>query len=240
MIQKPPQLNTEQTLIPPAYETVLKSIKDGNLAMKPRWHFLLKASMLISAIFVMVFALLYVISFAVFTMKQTGAWYVVDFGTRGWYTFLSSIPWILGLCTIIFLITLEMLVRRYSFGYRMPLLISAIAIIFITITGGILVAQTQLHRSILKYAEQNRLPFANSFYRGFAPRPIKEAHIGTIIEINGKGFIVQSPWNDTFLVATTSGTRFPFGYAFKAGDSVVIFGMNASGTVHAMGMRKLE
>ena len=136
----------------PIHISVLKAIASGEVAMRPRWHFVLKTALVSTGGVIVLCAVLYLASFVIFVSRQTGGSFVPIFGSRGWYHFFISLPWVLILLSFIFVIILEILVRRYSFGYRQPLLFSVMGIVVIVVAGGGIVAQTSFHRGLFRYA----------------------------------------------------------------------------------------
>ncbi len=221
-------------------DNVLESIKTGRVTMRPRWHFVLRAAFaLVGAVFLSL-TLLYLASFIVFIVRDNGAWYVPAFGMRGLRIFLLSLPWLLILVALIFVGILEVLVRRYAFAYRRPLLYSAAGVVILVLAGGIAVARTPFHQGFMRRAENRHLPFAGGMYREFGMKKMDSIHKGSISEVNEKGFVVRGRVGDQFTVVFTPHTRLPYGYDFQMGDMVVIFGERVSTTVTAFGMRRIE
>ncbi|MBI2030350.1 hypothetical protein HYT05_01895, partial [Candidatus Kaiserbacteria bacterium] len=89
---------------------------------------------------------------------ESGAWFATSFGTRGWVTFVSSIPLSHVAFIVFFVVILESLVRRYSLVYRRPLAVSFVIIAAGIVSGGALVAQTPLHEQMASYARTHQLP----------------------------------------------------------------------------------
>lgn len=224
----------------PIREKVLEIIKNGKVTMKPKWHFIFRTSLAVIGGMIIILVLLYLISFVIFILHQTGVWFMPVFGSEGWHELFNSLPWILVILSITFIIVLEILVRHYSFGYGQPLFYSAIGIIAIVIAGGIIIACTPLHNRLFKYAEENKLPFAGGFYRGFGLQHLDNVQLGTIIEITSDGFIIWNRQNEKLNVVISRKTRFPLGMDFERGDAIVIFGKRDDHTVQATGIREVE
>ncbi len=146
---------------------MVAAIKSGQIKMRPRWHFAVRAALLASGIVLFSLALLYLASFIVFILHQTGLWRAPGFGLRGLRVFLFSLPWLLLAVALIFLVILEFLVRRYAFAYGRPLFYSVIAIVLLVLAGALAVAQTSFHRGLFRQAEENRLPWVGPLYRAY-------------------------------------------------------------------------
>lgn len=145
---------------------ILNTIEAGKVQMRPRWQFILRASLLLIGTILIVLSVVYLTSFIIFITKMTPG----PGPDRGVIMYLTSLPWLMILVAIIFVIILELLVRRYSFAYRKPLLYTIIGIAIFTLVTGFIVAETPLHRHLMDRAEENHLPFGNQLYRGFDPR----------------------------------------------------------------------
>jgi len=220
-------------------EKVLEIIKSGKIAMRPKWHFIFRAALFISGTAIVLLALLYLVSFIIFSLRQTGLWFIPVFGSRGWFEFFTSFPWLLIVFAVIFILLLETLVRRYSLAFRRPLIYSILGIILIVIIGGAIINQTPLHRNLLRYTEENRLPFAGGLYRTFGFQQSRNTVVGNIIEINKDGFIIQGRRNKNTSIVVNRQTRFPFGTDFAEGDTVVIFGKRNGDIIQAFGIEKI-
>src|SRR3989344_2081055 len=118
------------------HEAVLERIRGGEVTMRPRWHFMLKATLVVAGIALAGLTLLFVVSLAMFALRASGVWFMPAFGWHGFAVFLWSLPKLLILLAIVFIIILELLVRHYAFAYRRPLLISALMVIALALLGG--------------------------------------------------------------------------------------------------------
>lgn len=216
---------------------ILESIKSGSLKMKPKWQFILAGVLFIIGVVLLLSALLILTSFIFFSVNQSGIGFGPAFGPRGIMVFLKYLPWALIGLSLIFVVILEILVRRYSFGYRKPLLFSLIAIILIVIAGGIIAAP--LHKEPFKRAYENRLPFAGPIYRGFYPvkQNLRDINKGKIIEMFEDGFLIKNP-EEKLRVFLPEKTPLQF-KILKLGDNVIIFGKRDFNEIQAFGIKKI-
>jgi hypothetical protein len=220
-------------------DNILKSITDGRVTMRPKWHFVLRAILLISGIVLAVLALLYLISFIIFILHQTGSWFVPSFGLHGINEFLISFPWLIVLVAAIFLILLEILVRRYSFGYQKPLLYTTVGILILVTIGGFVVAATPLHRSLFDSARNEHLPFGGGFYKQFGTPHRDSVAIGSITQVSDTGYTIEDRRDMTFKIIISDGTNFPDGRDFQVGDSIAVFGDRTDNIIQAVGVKKV-
>lgn len=221
-------------------DQVLEAIENGRVKMRPKWHFILKSALLITGTIILVLTLLYLASFIIFVLRQTGILFVPIFGSGGWRVFFSSLPWFLLLLLLVFIVILEALIRRYSFAYRRPLVYSAAGIVLAIIIGGYAVAETSLHGRMFKNAEKGRLPIAGRLYRKYGLMRFQNIHLGTITETTDNGFVIQNRRGETLRVIITPETRFPLGTDFARNDTVVVLGKRNDGEIRAIGIRKVS
>jgi len=224
-------------------EDVMKAIRAGQVHMRPRWHFLLLSALSITGAFIVFLTLLYVTSLGLFFLRDSGAWYAPSFGVRGWFSLLHSLPWLLILFVAIFIVILELLVRRYTLVYKKPLVISVIAILAIVFLGGLAIAQTPFHRTLMLTARAGGLPLGLTQMYGHPLRmpPASDMYHGEIISLMPNGFLLSDEDNGTTTVLLTPDTRLPYGEDFTVGERVVVVGdAAATGTIRAFGVREID
>lgn len=232
-------------------ELVAAAAKSGKLKMRPKWHFVLRAVLWLAGTMVAALAVLYLLSLFFFVARETGIWVAPIFGWRGILIFLMSIPWVLVLSVLFFIVILEILVRHYSFAYRLPLLYSAIAILLVVVAGSVIVAGTPLH-GILSHcspempfrgddpAEMAGRPCGTGFYRDLGPRRFDNIHSGVIGEISETEFVIVNRQRENLRVIVTKKTRLPFGENFSAGDTVVVIGNRHGDQIEAFGVSRVK
>ncbi len=221
-------------------ENILQAIKEGQLKMRPRWHFVLQGILVAIGGFIVAAALLYLISFIIFMTQKTGVWFVPSFGLLGWYEFLYSLPWVLIVLIIAFILILELLVRRYSFAYRRPLLYSVLGLTVLVLCGGVVVSQTTLHQKLFHIAEKGHLPFAGPMYRDVGHRRLDKVHRGMVTLIMKDGFQMETERQEPYRVVIVPQTRLSRGARIERGDMVVVFGPSDHNTIIAIGIQELS
>ncbi len=223
----------------PIKERVLEAIKSGNTHMRPKWHFILYGALFVIGGIILLLVILYLASFIVFTVRHTGVVFAPRFGSRGLFVFLRSLPWLLILLSLFFIVILEVLVRRYSFAYRKPLLYSIFAIVLIVVVGG--VSAESLHRPIFRAAGEDRLPFGGRFYQHFGMPHFHDIHRGTVGKLTDNGFTLkEEEYEATSTVFINDRTRMPPGIDIKEGDTVVVFGDSDNGEIQSYGIQEIE
>lgn len=221
-------------------QKVMDAIASGRVVMRPRWQFVLSAVLAITGSAILLLALLFLASFILFTLRHTGLVFVPVFGSRGWYELLISLPWVLVLLLLFFIAVLEILVRRYSFAYRQPLLYSAFGIMLVALIGGVLIDRTPLHAGLFRYVEEGQIPLAERFYHRFESQRFQNVHLGTVLELTDDGFKIHDSLGDDLHIVVTPQTRLPLGFDFAEGDTVLVFGERDDDTVAALGVREIS
>lgn len=232
----------------------MTAVKNGQLKMKPKWHYFLKTSLWLIGLTTILLSALYLFSLFLFIAHRTGIWIVPVFGLRGMLIFLISLPWLLILAVLLFIVILEISVRHYSFAYRLPLLYSALGVLLIVVVGGAILAGTPLHDMLshcpppgaktvggLPGPEPNRrVPCGTGFYRDLGPKRFENIYKGVIEGFDSDNFTITDRHQDKLLIVVTKKTRLPFGQDFSVGDMVVVVGYRNGNQVDAFGISKTQ
>lgn len=221
-------------------ETLLAKIKEGQVVMRPRWHFVLKAILGFLGIVILAMAALYLISFILFALREAGLLFIPGFGFHGIGVFLFSLPWVLILVSAAFIFFLELLVKRYAFGYRKPLLYSVFGVLALVVCGSVLLFRFGFHEEVFKFAEGRGTPFIDPFYRGYALPRGEGVHRGSISGFTEKGLMLTTRRGEMLEVAIADETEFPYGLDLQIGDEIVVLGDRASTTIKAVGIRRID
>lgn len=222
------------------HDNILKAIEAGQVKMKPKWHFVARAVLLIVGTILLSLCIMYVASFIIFIMRQNGFYFVSSYGWHGVNVLLTTIPWILIGLTILFIIVLQILIKKYSFGYGKPLMYSALGIIGLVIIGGLLLEKTSIHQGIFKEAEDNRLSFFGAMYREFGEEHSDRITIGRIRELLANGYRIENPTSDNIMVIVTPETKLPRGSMLQVGDVIFVVGHEDKNIVEAEGIHVFD
>ena len=222
-------------------DSILAAIDAGQVTMKPRWHFVAKAVLLVVGIVFTGLALLYLSSFIFFMLYQTGLWFVPDFGSRGLKDFLFDFPWLLVLLAGIMVVLLQILVKKYSFSYGRPLLYSVLAILLLVILGGFALSLTPVHRALFHQARNANLPLAGGFYMQYGmPGLNSKVFQGQITDLASDGIIILTPRNEVLTVTATPDTILRSKAGFDVGDKILVVGDKNGSLIWAYGIREFD
>lgn len=221
----------------PILERVLSAIMAGRVRMRPKWHFVLHAALGATGVAIALLALLWFAGFILFTLRETGVWLAPFFGPRGWFVFFASVPWLIVVLSLVFLVVLEFLVQRYSFAHRRPLLYSVLGIVFVVVVGSMAVAP--VHRALFRFARENRLPFGRGLYLEYGMMRHPDFRRGRIFGLTPEGFVLQNDGGATSSVFFGPRTRRMLQSPLRPGASVMILGREHSEFIEAGGVRVL-
>ncbi len=233
-------------------QRIVQKIEEGRVAMRPRWHFVLRAVLAVLGAILVLLIGLYLVSFVVFVARTTDIGFLPAFGWRGMGQFLYSLPWIVIGLAFVFVLVLEVLVRRYAFAYRRPLLYTvAGGLLLVGLGGTALAYYTPIH------GPAHRLPIALPVYQHYEAAPVPGLRHARVLEIrDGEPEVqidhprqrMQEREEDArekserkrIRVRTDMHTKKAPGRALQAGDEIIIFGEDAGEDIRAYGIRRLR
>ena len=220
---------------------VLEAINTRRICMRPKWHFVLKATLKALGAIILLLSLVYLASFILFALRQTGVLFVPLFGFRGWFAFLLALPWVLLFCMLLFVVILEILVRRYAFAYRKPMLYSGLGIVALVLITGTLVERTHLHQRLFMAAQHQGLPMMmGPMYRAFGDQRFRNINRGVVTTVITQGFTMQNRREEILTVVISPATRLEPSTVFAPQDMVVVFGdRDDQNVIQALGIRKI-
>jgi hypothetical protein len=137
---------------------ILNKIKTGEIHMKPKWHFVLKGALWLTATIAVALMAVYLLSFVFFLMRESGLLFAPLFGWAGVVLFVVSSPWILIGVVGVFLGVLYLLVSHYSFSYQKPLVYSMIGSVLLVIALSSFIQATSFHGRAGDFVARPRVP----------------------------------------------------------------------------------
>lgn len=202
-------------------DKILQMIEEKKIAMKPRWHFVLQTALAITGVVGLLLALLFVMSFVVFTMGNNGLTHVPLDLAVGWLMIARNTPWMLIVVALIFIVLLEILVRQYAFSYKRPLIYTATAIVLVSALGSFLLVKTPLHGALQERARVHQLPLGEKLYHHYPMKKIEGIKRGMIQEFTERGFLLREG-NERAVIILTPKTRAP--HDLQEQEYVVVVG----------------
>jgi hypothetical protein len=224
-------------------DNIFDAIKKGDVKMRPQWYFVLRDALAVIAIVIVLLVAVYLASFIIFVLHQSGAWFVPVFGLPGWFALFNALPWMLILLSALFVMVLALLVKRYKFSYQWPMLYSILGVIFLVAAACFVFIQSSFSDQFFRSSIAQDVPFLGLYYPGFGTLEPNDIHRGTIIIVNGNGggFLLQDNGGGTSTIIIATSTVLPFGSGFRSGDIIVVFGERSpSGTINAAGVEHVQ
>lgn len=226
-------------------ERVLEKIERGEVSMRSRAHFALQTALVAALLALAAVLAAFVGSFALFSVRQSGADLLLGFGGRGVATFFALFPWFSLALLLALLVAIELLVRRFRLGYRTPLLVALAALALGAAALAYALAATPLHSALLDRADRGELPILGEFYEG-----VHAGHEGAGVY---RG-VVTTIAEERFGIAHEDGDRDtddgswtvvpPAGFdcaSLHEGERVLVAGsLVATSTIQAYGVRPYE
>jgi preprotein translocase subunit SecG len=227
-------------------ERILADISSRNTRVYPRIYFVLRTVLVaIVAILVLVVSI-FIFNYVFFSLRVSGQEDLLNFGARGFSSFLEHFPWLLLALDLILTLLLEWLLRRFRFGYRSPILYLLLGIFAVTISAGYLMDRaTRVDDALLYQADRNSLvgPF-NEIYENIRGSHLVDEGVCEcqIIKIDGNVLTARDINSTSDLPLTVVlPANYTLPSSVQAGSVVFVAGMlRPSNTVQAFGLSTLS
>lgn len=219
-------------------DSVLAAIKDRDVKMRSHGYFVARAigaAVAAAAVFILVF---FVATFMIFSLQLNGGFYATQFGPSGWLVFLGSLPWSLLLLSIVLILILWILLRRYAFVYHQPFLYVLLLLVVVISLSYFLFSVETFHDDIYRYVERNPIPFVSGVYE-VETTPMSGVYRGEVVMLATSSFVLENGFGQTSTVLVATAAE-PELAAVDSGDFVLIFGSSpATATIEASGVERI-
>ena len=215
----------------PIKDNVLHAIESGEVKMRPKWKHITQTGLFAAGVLLFVLASLYLSSFIVFSLRESGVWFAPSLGFSGLQTFFSALPWALIVVAIVFLFLLQVMVRHYAFAYASPLLYSVLVLLGVVVIGGVALGISSFHQAF-------HPPHSGRFYGSFG-QPPENVSLGTIIEIDNPNCIIADLHKGKLHILISPVTQVP-PQVLQMGDVIMVLGSRDGSNVKALAIKKLD
>ena len=120
-------------------DRILSQIRDGKVAMRPRAYFAAQVAALVVVALAALVVSVFIFNFIVFSIRINHVDSLLGFGPGGWLAFVTFFPWTLLVLDVLLVLVLEWLVRKFSWGYKVPALYLLAGLLALTFVTGALV-----------------------------------------------------------------------------------------------------
>ncbi len=220
-------------------EKILDQIKSGRVKMRPRYYFFIRAALGILSMLLVLFLVVYLISFIMFIMKVQGIWYLPNFGLSGLYRFLLAFPWFLVGIALVFVLLLELFIKKVKLVYRKPLLYSVLGVALFSVAAGFILAEAPFHKRIFEKAREDEFPIIGPMYRGYGHRQLSNIYHGRVIELFDDQLKINTIRGEEFIVEVLPTTEVHGYDTLEVGDNIIVVGERDDGHIKAWGIKVL-
>lgn len=219
-------------------EDILRKIKSGEVAMRPRWYFVLQTCLWSLGLLISFLIAIYLLSFVMFAFRESGIMLAPLFGFGGIVFLVVNSPWLLISLVLLFMMVLFLLSNHFSFSYRRPLIYSIIGISFLVILISSLLHTVSIHDRMFEFAERHRVPGMQPFYRHQLDYEARGLLTGKVIEMNPSDIVLKVPNGKIYKVNLNEKTRMPRGTMPSVGSVIFVAGFYEDDTtITALGVR---
>jgi len=227
-------------------DKILTRIQRGELRMRPKSYFVLQAGVILALSVLVLLVSTFLANFISFTLRVGGHDSLLWFGPRGLASFLIVFPWGWLALDLALAVLAVLLVRRFRFGYRNPILSTAAALAIGALAIGIALDRgTPFNDDLLRSADNDALPSPlGEFYEMAHAGPPHDAGIFRGI-VSAIGTSTITLVHDDFDHDRDDGAFVvipPQGFDFNAvsvGDDLYIAGTPTPDGISAYGIREL-
>lgn len=144
-------------------EQLLKKIETDNRKAYSKAHFTLRMILLIVLAVLILLVSICLFSYICFNVRMGGHQSLLGFNPTGISLFFQFFPWTLFIIDAILVGVLVSLLRKFRFGYRVPVLYLLLILFVATSITGYAVYRTGFDEMVLKQANQNYLPLSGNY-----------------------------------------------------------------------------
>ena len=138
-----------------------KLVKENQIKMIPRWHFVLRTGLVAVCGFLVLLAVVYALSLFIFIARRNAP---PTFGMRDVFFNLDVLPMIIIAFAIVGMILIEIWSRKYTFAYRLPSMVLFVCIIFFVSLVSLLVDRMMIHDRMHDIFLRNKMEMFDSVY----------------------------------------------------------------------------
>lgn len=223
---------------------ILEKIKKGEVEMKPKWHFAFKVTILVCLAVLVLVTTVFLVSYTVFSIIVSGHLLLLGFGWRGLYAFMLLFPWTVFCVDIVFAFVLDLLLRKFKFGYHRPVVLLFAGTTIILFIVGYAVSVSPIHGMLLHRAERDNLPMVGPFYNHLRVSHRERGVLqGIVTSVNGTMFTITHDSFDTDNDEATTTIIAPMDISgfLTVGDHVFVAGdIMQDGEIRAYGVTKFS
>jgi len=223
---------------------ILGEIRSGVVLMRPKASFTFKLILLIFLVSLITGVSIFILNLIVFSARINHYDALLGFGASGLYTFIKFFPWYLMMLDVVLILLLLALVRKFRFGYKIPVLYLLSGIFASTILFAVaLDFGTELNESLLKRSDKLPGPIEKLYLTAEKRIPSGSGIcFCKIISIDGNTLVAEDNRNAgfRFKVLFPSKSTEKMLLEIVPGSVVFIAGVEKDGVIEAFGISNIN
>jgi hypothetical protein len=220
-------------------EQVLEKINSGKVSMHSKAYLIWRAAFWILALVILAAAAVFSGSFVIFALRASGVWDLPQFGGHGLQEFLAYFPWLFILAVLLLIWLMEVLARKYSLAYRIPVSYLILTGVIFIAAGSLAVFATPLHQKLYESANEDRLPLVGGVYRFFGQDHPDDFYVGDVQAASGTIYSIVTREGFPATIVANSHTVFSGDPNINAGDCIEAVGEENGNIVNAYNIKKI-
>ncbi len=222
-------------------DKILSEIRAGRVHMTPRAVYALQIVALAAIVGAILTTTVFIVNFIFFSIRISSYESLLWFGPNGFLTFLYLFPWPLAIADGALVVLLQWLLRKFRFGYLLPVLyIVAAVILGAGVLGFILDRATTVNDRLFEGRERLPPPL-HQLYDGARHLPPEQGVCRCEILSVKENVLVAKDTHNTARILTIvlpHASQYATTSGLHAGDIVFVAGREKDGLIEAFGVRR--
>jgi hypothetical protein len=143
----------------PLKDKVLEQIREHHITMRSGGYFALQTTAIICALVAILFLTIFICNYILFSLRIDDHFKYLHQGPSGFVTFGRTFPWLYLVADLALMLALQQLLKRFRFGYQIPVGIIFSAIIILALAVSLVLDRgVHLNDRLVEHAHRNELP----------------------------------------------------------------------------------
>jgi hypothetical protein len=222
-------------------EEILNKIKHDEIKMKSKFHFVFRIAAFVFFLILIFVGIIYFLSFIFFVVfKMNSGSALMGFGFRGIESILSAMPWVLILIVLFFVVIFEVMLTRFKFAYRRPIIYSLLIIIVLFFGLSFCIHHTSFHTNLFMLNKERGLPALGPLYEQYQRMDFKNVYCGIVTAISDTGFEIRWIDNPAVEFEVSVPPDFTKHKTLETGDVVILIGKRNDTVINLIDLTEIE
>jgi len=222
-------------------EKILNKIKHDDIKMKPKMHFVFRIAAFLFFLILVFVAIVYFLSFIFFVVfKMNSGSALMGFGFRGIESIFSALPWVLILIVLFFVVIFEVMLVKFKFAYRRPVVYSLLGVIVLFFALSFLIHRTSFHANLLMLNKERGLPALGPLYEQYQRVDFRNVYCGIVTAVSDTGFEIQWIDNPAVEFEVNVPKDFVKHKDLSTGDVVILIGERNDTVINLIDLTKVS